>query len=80
MKDASEHRSKLHIDEDRVAIPVPEIVSLVSDIFLSLGCSSAIAKEVATHLADANLCGMESDTGPVKKAGQRFVICRQIAS
>ena len=60
MKGSSEHRSKLHIDEDRVTIPVPEIVSLVSDIFLSLGCSAAIAKEVATHLADANLCGMES--------------------
>ena len=60
MNKSSEHRSKLEFDEDRVTIPVPEIVSLVSDIFQNLGCTEAIAREVAEHLADSNLCGMES--------------------
>ena len=60
MKHSSEVRSKLDMDEERVTIPVHEIVSLVSDIFENLGCSAAIAHEVAVHLADANLCGMES--------------------
>ena len=60
MKPSSEVRSKLDMDDERVTIPVQEIVSLASDIFENLGCSAGIAREVAAHLADANLCGMES--------------------
>ena len=60
MKHFSEVRSKLDMDDERVTIPAQEIVSLVSVIFENLGCSAAIAHEVAAHLADANLCGMES--------------------
>jgi len=60
VKHFSRVRSKLDMDDERVIIPVPEIVSLVSEIFQRLGCSAGIAHEVAAHLADANLCGMES--------------------
>jgi LDH2 family malate/lactate/ureidoglycolate dehydrogenase len=60
MKQSSEVRSKLDMDDERVTVPVLEIVSLVSDIFENLGCSAGIAREIAEHLADANLCGMES--------------------
>jgi len=60
MKHAPGIRSKLDMDDERVTIPVQEIVSLVSDIFENMGCSAGIAHEVAAHLADANLCGMES--------------------
>jgi len=60
VKHSDKVRSKLDMDEERVTVAVHEIVSLVSDIFESLGCSAAIAHEVAAHLADANLCGMES--------------------
>ena len=55
-----EVRSKLELDEERVVIPVPEIIALVSGIFENIGCSSEISREVAEHLADSNLCGMES--------------------
>ena len=60
MKHSSEVRSKLDMDDERVTIPVQETVSLVSDIFENLGCSGGIAHEVAAHLVDANLCGLES--------------------
>lgn len=60
MKDSSEHRSKLDMDEERVTVSLADIVSLVSDIFRNLGCRQTIATEVAEHLADSNLCGMES--------------------
>ncbi|MBT8438042.1 MAG: Ldh family oxidoreductase [Gammaproteobacteria bacterium] len=55
-----EVRSKLELDEERVVIPVPEIIALVSGIFGNIGCSAGVAREVAEHLAEANLCGMES--------------------
>jgi len=60
MSSNPEVRSKLDMAEKRVTIPVHEIVSLVSNILENMGCSAAIAREVAEHLADANLCGMES--------------------
>ena len=55
-----EVRSKLELDEERVVIPVPEIIALVSGIFENIGCSAEVSREVAEHLADSNLCGMES--------------------
>lgn len=55
-----EVRSKLELEEERVVIPVPEIIALVSGIFENIGCSTEVSREVAEHLADSNLCGMES--------------------
>lgn len=53
-------RSKLELDGERVTIDVGEAVDKVSKIFKSIGCSAAVAREVAKHLADADLCGVES--------------------
>ncbi len=55
-----EVRSKLDLDEARSLVPVAEAVALVSGIFEALGCFPDVARAVAEHLADANLCGMES--------------------
>jgi len=55
-----EVRSKLELEEERVVIATDEIVALVSEIFENIGCSVEVSREVADHLADANLCGMES--------------------
>jgi LDH2 family malate/lactate/ureidoglycolate dehydrogenase len=55
-----EVRSKLELEEERVVIPVPEIIALVRGIFENIGCSAEVSREVAEHLADSNLCGMES--------------------
>ncbi len=60
MNEPPEVRSKLELGEARTIVAVEQAVGLVSGIFRSLGCSDAIAREVAEHLADANLCGMES--------------------
>ena len=53
-------RSKLELQEERVVIPTDEIVTLVRRIFENIGCSTEVSREVAEHLADSNLCGMES--------------------
>ena len=53
-------RSKLELEEERIVIPVAEIVALVSGVFENIGCSVEVSREVAEHLADSNLCGMES--------------------
>ena len=53
-------RSKLTLRGDRVRVDAAEAVEIVSDIFVRLGCREAIAREVAEHLADTSLCGMES--------------------
>lgn len=53
-------RSKLELEEERVVIPTDEIVTLVRRIFENIGCSTEVSREVAEHLADSNLCGMES--------------------
>jgi uncharacterized oxidoreductase len=55
-----EVRSKLELEEERIVIPVAEIVALVSGVFENIGCSVEVSREVAEHLADSNLCGMES--------------------
>ncbi|UCH39287.1 MAG: Ldh family oxidoreductase [Gammaproteobacteria bacterium] len=60
MMDQSGIRSKLELDDERVFIAVEEIVALVASIFENIGCSALVAREVAEHLADSNLCGMES--------------------
>ncbi len=53
-------RSKLELDEAREIVAIDVAITLVSDIFEALGCCADVAREVARHLADANLCGMES--------------------
>jgi LDH2 family malate/lactate/ureidoglycolate dehydrogenase len=53
-------RSKLELDDERISVAVAEMIALVSGIFENIGCSAEVACEVAEHLADASLCGMES--------------------
>lgn len=60
MSDRQQVRSKLNLQGDRVTIAVQEAVSLVSGIFRRIGCSADIAQSVALHLANSDLCGMES--------------------
>ena len=57
---SSEVRSKLTLHGERIRIDAGEAVGIVADIFLRLGCNEAVAREVAAHLADTSLCGMES--------------------
>ena len=60
MPDRQQVRSKLELQGDRVTIAVQEAVSIVDGIFRRIGCSADIAQNVAAHLANSNLCGMES--------------------
>ena len=60
MPDHQQVRSKLELQGDRVTIAVQEAVSIVDGIFRRIGCSADIAQTVAAHLANSNLCGMES--------------------
>lgn len=60
MSDVPQVRSKLELNEQRAVVAVDEVVSLVAEIFCNLGCSAEHGREIAEHLADANLCGMES--------------------
>jgi LDH2 family malate/lactate/ureidoglycolate dehydrogenase len=52
--------SKLTLQDERVAVAAAEAAAIVADIFLRIGCSEECAHEVAEHLADAGLCGVES--------------------
>ena len=56
----NEIRSKLSLHGERVPVEAAAAVAIVSDIFERLGCSEITAREVAEHLADTSLCGMES--------------------
>ena len=60
MTEQQKVRSKLELQDERIVVGVDEAIGLVSRIFENIGCSRPIAREVAEHLADANLCGMES--------------------
>ena len=53
-------RSKLTLQGERVEVSEAESVAVVSRIFRRLGCAEPVALEVAEHLADTSLCGMES--------------------
>ena len=53
-------RSKLSLRGDRVPVVAAEAIDIVSDIFVRIGCRQQTAREVAEHLADTSLCGMES--------------------
>lgn len=52
--------SKLQLDSERVNIPVQEAINLATGIFQQNGCDEVTSLAVASHLADANLCGVES--------------------
>jgi len=60
MSGPNEVRSKLELDDERITVKVDEIVALVRGIFENIGCNAKVAREVAEHLADSSLCGMES--------------------
>ena len=53
-------RSKLDLKDERVTLNVTEITELVAGIFKHVGCAESVAREVAGHLAESNLCGVES--------------------
>ena len=53
-------RSRLTLRGERVPVTAAEAIDIVSSIFRRIGCREAIAREVAEHLADTSLCGMES--------------------
>ena len=56
----AEQRSKLELNGERVTVDAVDAVALVSTIFLKNGCRAEVAEQVAEHLADTSLCGMES--------------------
>ena len=60
MSDDLEVRSKLRLREDRILVTVAELRATVAGIFNNLGCSLKAATQIADHLTESNLCGMES--------------------
>lgn len=53
-------RSKLDLRGERVSVTADMAIARVSDIFRAVGCSDRVALQVAEHLADTSLCGIES--------------------
>lgn len=60
MTTKSTAKSKLTMQGGRTRIPVAEAVGLVSAILGKAGFPDAVARGVAQHLVDADLCGVES--------------------
>jgi len=56
----AEEHSKLTLQGERLRVAAADAVGIVSEIFRRVGCSDGCAREVAEHLADASLCGVES--------------------
>ena len=52
--------SKLQLASDRIAIPAETVQNVVEAILNDAGCSPSVAREVADHLIDTELCGIES--------------------
>ena len=52
--------SKLDFDGPRIRVPVDAAIALGASILTRAGCAESIAREVATHLVDADLGGVES--------------------
>lgn len=52
--------TKLDFAGERIRIPVADGIAIASRILQGAGCPSDVADEVAEHLADADLCGVES--------------------
>ncbi len=59
-RNAADIHSKLELKGERVIVPAEDACSLVKAIFVQIGCSSKTAGQVAEHLVDTSLCGMES--------------------
>ena len=53
-------RSKLTLRGQRVPVESGEAIATAAQIFMRLGCSEDCAREVAEHLVDTSLCGIES--------------------
>ncbi|MFT5113121.1 MAG: LDH2 family malate/lactate/ureidoglycolate dehydrogenase [Parasphingorhabdus sp.] len=56
----SKVRSKLDLDGERVWIRPEIAIEILSGIFSKLGCEDKHALQIAEHLTDSSLCGMES--------------------
>lgn len=52
--------SKLELDGDRIEIDARHAAAVAAGVFKALGCAAEIAEAVASHLADSDLCGVES--------------------
>ncbi|MBX2868601.1 MAG: Ldh family oxidoreductase [Acidiferrobacterales bacterium] len=52
--------SKLQAVTERIPLAADEVIHHLIQILLRAGCASPIAKDVAAHLVDADLCGVES--------------------
>lgn len=52
--------SKLTLSGPRVSVAATEAHALVASLMQRKGCAPAIAEEVAAHLVDTELCGVES--------------------
>lgn len=52
--------SKLDYDGIRIKVPADEAIATLSAILADCGCPGQTAELVASHLADASLCGVES--------------------
>ncbi|WP_263741810.1 Ldh family oxidoreductase [Albidovulum litorale] len=53
-------RSKLEFRGAHLSLPADDATARLAGIFRALGSTGHIAEEVAAHLVDANLCGVES--------------------
>ena len=53
-------RSKLTLKGSRIDLCATEVTTTLEVIFTRLGCASGTAHQVAEHLVDTSLCGMES--------------------
>ncbi len=52
--------SKLELRGERVTVTASEARDTLEGIFCALGCGEEPARQVAEHLVDASMCGMES--------------------
>ena len=52
--------SKLQLASGRVTISAETVQEVVETILIDAGCSHSVAREVADHLIDTELCGIES--------------------
>ena len=55
-----EVRSKLTLKGSRIDVSADKAIAMLVTIFKRIGCAEEPAREVAEHLADTSLCGMES--------------------
>ena len=56
----AEARSKLQMTCGRIVIPADRAIGLAIAIFGKIGCSETTARQIAHHLADSDLSGVES--------------------